>query len=156
MRGPPGRGASRWARATRPVRFFKNHETRNTAIYVSRRGATAAPPTQVLGHESRNTAFSDTAFPHRARQPGPTNAAVKQPPHRLPRFWVTNHETRDTNHGLFPTRPFSAPHPSRRKATAAPPPGVLGHESRDTRHETRLFIGLFPIEQGNQAQQMPP
>ena len=50
VRGPPGRGATRLAPATRPLRFFTRHESRNTdhGFYVF--------------HESRNTAFKSIRF----------------------------------------------------------------------------------------------
>ena len=41
------------------------------------------------------------------------------------------------------SRPLSAFHPSRLGATALPPTEVLVHESRNTKHETRLLIACF-------------
>ena len=73
MRGPSGRGASYLAPATRPERFFTNHETRDTAFFrdtaftVHRpsdisTGANQAPAngfhaTRDTRHESRVTRF---------------------------------------------------------------------------------------------------
>ena len=90
------------------------------------------------------------------KSPPTANAAREPRPRRLPGFWVTRHETRDTNHGFFLTKPISSPHVSsilrkssvalwlrhfsgfqvfansRQRSTAVPSPGVLGHETRGT------------------------
>ena len=50
-------------------------------------------------HESRLLCFSrDTRHETRGFSPKPP---VEPQPYRLPRFWVTKHETRNTNHGFY-------------------------------------------------------
>ena len=142
------------AREPRPYRLpgFWGHETPDTKhgffsrhgfFLFSRRGATAAPTPKVLGftkHETRNTKHG--------------LYGARRKPARIPSFSRnTKHETRNTRHGFF------SRHESRDTAffprdkmdgdclpsNGATACGVLGfwvlvHESRNTKHETRLFI----------------
>ena len=114
------------------------HESRLlSAPHPSRLRATAAPPPEVLGsrntrHETRITAFSR---PFSGLSPKPPESHGR-PACRVFGSRNTRHETRIT---AFSTRITAFP-PSRPRATAAPTPRAFrGHETRITRHESRLF-----------------
>ena len=119
------------ARATRPVGFSPatNHET--WFPLSLRRLQGEQPQARPTGfHESRDTRHETRLFRPFPAKPQ-TQAAVEQRPYHPRGFWVTRHETRITRHGFY---------------------GF--HETRDTKHESRLFFAVGA--QGTHNQKPPP
>ena len=137
----------------RPTGFHESRDTRHesrpfcgAAMERHGRPSSPAPATRPVGFSRiRKNETRNKVFPHPY---GDSKESNPKPDQQV----FTNHETRDTNHGLFVARLWSGMGGHR-------PPhrqhGLLGfHESGKTRHETRFFPSLRRL-QGEQPQTRP-